>query len=588
MKYTINKISCSLTLCALLISGGAQAHDQEWENGLRLETDHRLSLGALMRVQSRDQSLIGIGNGGTARSTNGDDGNLTFDRGDVVASALKFASDISLSRGDSGLFVRASVLFDETINNHGFFDVNDYGAGKEAPLSEYTDKNRKLHGHNGSYVEVLDAYLFTSVRLFERDIALRAGRQIINWGESTLILNGINSTLAVDANRLRVPGFELNEVLQPAEQLWLAAQIVGNLNVEAFYQLRWRNTEPDAAGSYFSAQDFVGIGATRANIGFGAPNENTPGTTVPRAADRTPRNSGQFGVKLDYTFDALDSLNLALYVSRYHSRLPVFSGTSKPTFGSPSTAANYFTEYPENIQLYGLSFNTALPFGGLAIQGEYSYKKDQPLQIDDVELLLTGLGVPSQLSPALGASLGGKYIRGWRRHNVQQADIGLTKIFSPSDWFGYDQMVGLFEAAVMDADLPPSSTLRYEAPATYTPGDCTLSAAACTGGVTQNTTPYASPRSWGYRLLARFDYNNAFGSAIGLQPTVTFAHDVNGTSPAPLTNFVEGRKQVSLVLGFRYLENWNGEIGYVNFLGAGSRNLINDRDYVDMSVKYSF
>ena len=54
--------------------------------------------------------------------------------------------------------------------------------------------------------------------------------------------------------------------------------------------------------------------------------------------------------------------------------------------------AQYFIEYPEDIQLFGLSFNTQMESTGIALQGEVSYRKDVPLQVDDLELLFAALG----------------------------------------------------------------------------------------------------------------------------------------------------------------------------------------------------
>ena len=39
------------------------------------------------------------------------------------------------------------------------------------------------------------------------------------------------------------------------------------------------------------------------------------------------------------------------------------------TSSSPSTDANYYTEYPKGIRLYGLSFNSSIPFG-IAMQAQ--------------------------------------------------------------------------------------------------------------------------------------------------------------------------------------------------------------------------
>lgn len=52
--------------------------------------------------------------------------------------------------------------------------------------------------------------------------------------------------------------------------------------------------------------------------------------------------------------------------------------------------AGYFTEFPEDIQMFGVSFNTQLQKSGIALQGEISYRNDVPLQYDDVEAPVRG------------------------------------------------------------------------------------------------------------------------------------------------------------------------------------------------------
>ena len=52
---------------------------------------------------------------------------------------------------------------------------------------------------------------------------------------------------------------------------------------------------------------------------------------------------------------------------------------------------HYFIEYPEDIQLLGLSFNTVLGASGWALQGEYSLRRDAPLQRAERTVLEDGL-----------------------------------------------------------------------------------------------------------------------------------------------------------------------------------------------------
>ena len=588
-------------------------------HGVTLQLENKLAVGAAMRVQGRDPGLVGIGQdkGGTAFSTNMDDGNLAFDRGEIVSATAKMTSDLTFTRGNWGAFFRGSYVFNQALRNHDFFDATDYGNDKEAPLSEYQAKNARLHNYLGNDADMLDAYLFGGFDINNRSLAFKIGRQVINWGESTFVLHGINSALAFDQAQLRVPGFELDEVLVPTENLWVSYNLLENLSMEAFYQLHWRPTQIDPSGSYWGTNDYAGIGGTRANLGLGRVNENslfntpcqTPngptfcvaaGSTVPRGPDGEAKDSGQWGVKLGTLVKWLNDMDLSAYAMNYHSRLPLYSGISRASSTAPASTASYFVEYPEDIQLYGLSFNTTV--GDYSIQGEYSYKVDQPLQVDDIELLLTGLGAASQINPNAGAALGGQYIRGWRRYDVSQGDLGFTALFPPNRFFGYDQVLVVGEAGMAYVHgMPSAQELAFEAPGTYTPnpgtaalnGPGTPAYASISGAPTTPYGRYATPFSWGYKLIARFTYNNVF-NMFTVEPTLRFDHDVDGTTPTPITNFVEDRKSVHVSLGVTYLQAWQGEIGYTTYFGAtssgglGGRNLLADRDYVEAILKYSF
>lgn len=583
-------------LLALALSPPVGAFDQDI-HGWDLRVDNKFSVGAAWRVQSRDPEIVGIANGGTAYSTNGDDGNLGFDAGEVVSSAAKLTTDLSFGRGSFGVFLRGSYVFNPTLNNHEFFNAANYNppnAAREAPRSEYEDKTRIVRNYVGSDADLLDAYVFGVFNVGFTDLAFRIGRQVINWGESTLVQNGINSMLAADVNQLRVPGFEIDEVLIPTSNLWISFGLFG-ASVEAFYQLDWQGTVIDASGTFWSSNDFAGIAGTRANLRFGLFPENSPGTTVQRAPDVEPDDDGQWGLKLGYLVPLLNDIEIAAYAMNYHSRLPLFSGTSgnvpQQAFG-----ATYFVEYPEDIQLYGASFNTAV--GDWSLQGEYSYKVDQPLQIEDVELLLTGLGIPSQIDPLLFNASGNKYLRGFRRHDVSQVDLGLTRVFGPWAWLGNDQLLLLGEVAMTKVhDLPSESVLYYEGPATYKPGanSPSLPVLAAAGfnflpggplGGPQ-TAGYPTSESYGYKIVARATFNSVL-NRFTVEPTLRFDHDFKGISPTPITNFVENRKQLGISAVVGYLQQWQYELGYTRYFGGGQQNLLQDRDFVEAAVKYSF
>jgi hypothetical protein len=267
------------------------------------------------------------------------------------------------------------------------------------------------------------------------------------------------------------------------------------------------------------------------------------------------------------------------------------NGARSIAFLTAAATGRYFIEYPEGVDMFGASFNTSLGKTGISWQGEVSYKKDQPLQVDDVELLFAAL---STLNPAYGPNnqignyLGqyGKEISGFRRHNVSTAQTTLTKVFGPV--FGAQQFTLLGEIGGVWANLPSKDTLRYDAPGTFTSGSA--AAMVNTGNAAFPATPYkafADKFSFGYQLAGRLDYTNVFAN-VNVSPSLAFTHDVRGNTPLPLGNYVSGRKSVNLAVEFTLQNSWSLEIRYVNFFGAGRYNLLSDRDYVATTIKYSF
>lgn len=606
MKTTMNK-SLIASAIALSFSAPVWAYTDNID-GIDLQLNNRVTIGSAWRVESRDPNLVSVSKGGRAYSNNDDDGNLAFDKGDVVSAAAKITSDLTLSKGDFGLFVRGSYLFNDRLNNYNFFNPDNYytpgafdpgygtapsGNVSVAPISEYRRKTNKVRDYSGNDADLLDAYLYGTFDIGDRVLAVKLGRQVLNWGESSFVLNGINSILAFDSNQLHVPGAELDEIVIPENMAWLSVGLVKNVSVEAFYQFDAPRTQPDAAGTFWATNDFAAIGGTRADLSFGLAPENTPNETIPRLPDNKPSKSGQFGGKLSFFIPALNDMDLSFYAMKYNSRLPLISGISKASYAAPSETGRFFIEYPNNIPLYGVSFNTTI--GPWAAQGEYSLKVNQPIQVDDVELLLAGVGAPSQVTPPpaapIGSALGNKYIRGYRRHDISQVDLSVTRLAGPMRWIGSDQLLFLAEAgAVYVHDLPPESELRFEGPGTYTPGDASVAALVSSqigAPLPQNKGGYATDFSWGYKLLARLTYNNVLGP-FRLEPQLRFDHDVKGVTPTPLLNFVENRKTVNVSVTGYYLQSWSAQLGYSAYFGGGKGNLLADRDYVEAVLKYVF
>lgn len=544
--------------------------------------DTRVTLGAAFRAAERDPALIGRANGGDANSVNVDDGNLNFDQGDPVALDARVTHELALQWRNFGFFGRLFYFYDAAI-----MDI-------EPDRTAFTDQ---AEDNAGRGIEILDAFVTGDFDVAERPLTLRVGNQVLSWGESTFIQNGINIINPVDVTKLRVAGAEIREALQPVPIVDASLGLVPGLSLEAFYQFGWDHTDLEPSGTFFSTSDFLGPGGSRVFLGFGdiadvplpPPGTNAPfGAFIPRAGDDDADDSGQFGIALRYFAEALNQTEFGLYYIRHHSRLPVVSArTGTPAgvrAGDYARTARYFRQFPEDIDLFGASFNTELR--GIALQGEVSYRLDQPLQVDDTELLFAGL---SPLAPIFGQSQLGTFgfdeeITGFRRHDVFQAQATATHLVGPV--LGADRVVVVGEAGLTWVPgLPDEDELRFDGPGTFTSANPAFTAAGVQPATT--TGGFADPLSWGYRALARADYLGAVG-AVNLSPEIAFAHDVGGTTPRPLGNFVEGRKAVTLTLAATYLNAVRGELSYTNFFGGNGFNLLRDRDFVALALSYSF
>ena len=197
----------------------------------------------------------------------------------------------------------------------------------------------------------------------------------------------------------------------------------------------------------------------------------------------------------------------------------------------------YFIEYPEDNRLLGLSFNTVLGASGWALQGEYSFHPDAPLQRAEFDLFAEGLApvlrtldsrrpdyIAPQDVPGYLATYQPQKVQGYIERDVTQIQATATKVFGPV--FGSDGGAFVTEVALMHVHgMPDQNEMRLESPA----------GGGCDPATDDEPADYdacADATSWGYRMAARLDYNNAIG-AVNLFPYLQFGHDVSGNSPAP-------------------------------------------------------
>jgi len=582
----------------------------------------------------------------------------------MFSSLAKGLHELSISKDNIGLFTRFMYFYDFALMDGDRAYTNPVSGNYVDPCAD--DDARDLTCRD---IRLLDAYVYGNFSFNDgmNPVTVKVGQQVLSWGESTLIQHGINIT-PIDVGVARAPGAELKEAYIPVGMATINIGLTENLSTELFYQYQWVNSYLPVPGTYFSTNDFAGEGGYLQNVqlGFaGNPdidldhvllNLNMLGAGVASGAipaalagqaylayptkvtlrpygsagEIEPEDGGQYGIKFDYFASELNDTEFALYYMNYHSRVPVISGiasdfsqagadigrlvsmvanggVTKENISDLAAFSKALIEYPEDIKLYGFSFNTTV--GETSVAAEIAYRQDEPLQIDDVEILYAGM--PEQLANAglrpdlAGISqigrdtrygekvLPGQKANGFILADTLQAQMTFTHLFGPT--LGADNLSMLAEVGgIRIQDMPDQDVLRLNGPNTDRSGAPLLNGngVAIPGlhtGLSDGaeTNPFPTASAWGYRLLAKADYNNVF-AGVNLSQRMVFSHDVNGITPDPLFMFVEDRKSLAYAVSFDYLSKWSGEVSYNVFWGGqGTTNNVADRDFISFNIKYS-
>lgn len=498
--------------------------------------------------------------GGAFSGVNQDDGTLNYDKYDIVAATNKLNSVFTAEYGE----------FVAKLRGIGYYDPINAGFREFHPDTrfqpEFTERPGKVERIFAKGVQLYDAYVQYNFTLGERNGLVSVGQQTVRWGESNLLaINSLSEINPPNAAMLRMPGNEISEVFQPVPMVLLSTDLIENVSAELIYQFGWKPVQPDPRGSFFSDIDLVG-GADYGYISLGQFGEDPDSQARPAGTlglisstaltidleEVDAQDQGQYGLRLNYLADWLNNgTELSFYFLNYHSRFPYasiiaadescarqstnavdaylacggFNGTlpSLPGLGQeplPIGSMQAKLVYPEDIQMYGVSFNTNI--GSWSLAGEYSYRPNVPLQVHITDVIFTGLqpafpdndivadptganalineianavnidpnallsvlpglagdvvdltratlpsadnGVPSFLRNyrGLGRIAGNQAIEGFERFGVGQLDLTAIRIWSANP-FGADQLILLAETGFTHiVDLPDHRVLQIE------------------------------------------------------------------------------------------------------------------------------
>jgi hypothetical protein len=285
-------------------------------------------------------------------------------------------------------------------------------------------------------------------------------------------------------------------------------------------------------------------------------------------------------------------------------------------------------QFPQDIKMLGLSFNTEIGATGTALQGEAAFRHNVPLQLHVPELIyaslspfetglaqllgepVTGPGhcVPASATPITGCNQYGLYqlgqtVQGYKLKDTWHFDVTATQVFA--NVLKASQAVLIVEAGADYVSLenkytggPQGFGLRYDAPGAALSGNpnlggypefpavngqCLLTAFRCVEPGSAFPTDFA----WGYVVAGRLEYDNVIGDW-NLLPHATWSQDVSGVSPGPGGTFISGRYASTVGLTASVRQRLDLDVSFTHYGGAGAYNLLGDRDFIAASVKVSF
>jgi len=602
-------------------------------------------------------------------SNNGDAGNLNFDSGDSFSKLLKGTHDLSISKDNYGLFTRFMYFYDFELMDGDRAYVNPTSGQGVDPCDDDDTKEqscadiRLLDAYVWANFDLNDGNNPLSIRLGQQ-VVNWGESTLISHGinvnpvdidrlkapgaelkEAFIPVGMLWASLGITEN-ITLEGFyqyQWHETRLPAAGTYFSTN---DFAAENGYQQNVQlgfTSNPDIDMAFLTDSlnnlytNFAQVAAAQgidptsaegqallANMYLAHPTK----VALKGKGDNgktEPDDGGQYGLRLGVFLPEWNDTEVALYHVNYHSRRPLISGRVS-NFSQASIAQDLAmiatteitddnvadlvafskaeNDYPEDIKLYGLSFNTTI--GETAFAGEFAFRKDEPLQIDDVELLYTAM--PEQLAlagirpdfagisqmsfgDAISSVAAGEVAQGYIERDTSQIQFTATHLFGPS--LGADSWAVVGEVgAVKIHDMPDYDEMRLNVSGTGRSGvitgpgttDYTTLQLGLSNGPEEKS--FATASSWGYRLIAKGDYFNLY-NGINFSPRFVFSHDVNGNTPDPMFLFIEDRKSLGVTMNFNYQNAWSLDVSYNSFWGGGDINTFSDRDYVSFNLKYS-
>lgn len=617
------KLAVAGTMGAMALSANALQFNPT--DDLSINVDTNIAWGVQWRVDGRDKDILGGGNkynyytsaasGGQfnpifknfTMRMNSDDGSRNFDKWDQTSNKITVLSDIKIQYKNVGVFLRPQIYYDrvpfgetswtckyvcnpnmynDPRNAYTGFGSNNSVASGDSNSAKHFGDDYKDWGYRARF---LDAYAFGNWEVGDGSVEVRLGRQVINWGEATILQGGLGTAInPMDSVAATTPGAELKEFFLPSGFLYGAWTLNKNITFEAYWNYDYVKSEVFPTGSFFSMQDMItgdAFYSTAGVPGYGPLDTVGPAVgPMSKLYHNNPDGQNQWGLAGRYTWDS--GTELGLFIVNFHDKYPSFwaanvggSTNPFPLWNGMNNVVNpnhFSVSHFENVRLYGLTLNTVI--GGTQFAAEYTYRANSAIvpQCDRNSFIGGNCkdrsynAVLAALAP-LGVGWGANYpAPGTPFHGVENAT------------FSYPARA---EMHMLNFGI----THMFQANALW--DSATLAAEVATwhvGGFDDNDLQFSwlgsfTKRGWSMGGQFMPEYKNVF-EGVDLIVPIFFNWTPEGSQST--SAMTEHNLWWSVGLEAMYLDNWRFGVVYNDY--SGRNQLWQDRDNISFNVKYTF
>lgn len=557
------RVPLATAMLATMVSTPTQAVPFTLGDNIEGSFDLTINAGVSWRVAKVDDAMIagptagvpGSGNGGTGAANKGagDDGNLNWARGKTFSESVKVIPELELSMGDFGAFFRGKVFYDFAIE------------GDKAEVRPVPEAEKDIAGSGYS---LLDAFVWANFAVGEQYLDVRVGQQVVNWGEALFALTGgVNTINPLDGAAATAPGVEIKEIVLPTVMLYATLSLTDTTAVEAFFRPAqfFEQTLAPACGTFFGSDyistyseacNYLNVGGGPDSTDLSNPANPYYGMAIPRTLRNLHAHKDEFGLAYRFAIELIDT-EFGVYYVQYNNTSPSFylrGATTVPAPNPDPSSAGYGLKYVEGLEMFGISASTQK--AKISWQWELSYRPDAYISFGEGGLLTQTL-----IAPLLG--LGGAIVKDHEEGDVYQMTLTATKVLGQMLGAGSGALVG--EATMVNADFNPDLIIGGSIPA-FDP---------------------ATRTSWGYTVLFSLSYYNVV-AGVNMKPSVTFTHNVNGTSAIGVGSFREGRRNISATLAFDYRTVHGIKLKYTDYIASDDPTGTDNHDKDFMSLTYSW